>query len=106
MSPRRRSPRPLSDPLERLRGRWEPDTPVARVQSTWTALADIWPQVVGEYVAERARPVSVKNGVLTVSCSEAVVSAELDAQSMDVLGRLNAQLTGVEITRLRCITGG
>jgi hypothetical protein len=89
-----------------MRGAWQPDTPVARVQSTWDGLADVWPEVVGDYVADRAEPATVMNGVLTVRCSEAVVADTLTLESQDVLQRLNERLGGEPITRIRCITTG
>ena len=106
MSLRRRAPRTIDGALDALRGRWEPDTPVARVRTTWDALSGVWPEVVGAYVAQRATPVSVSAGVLTVRCSEAVVTEELSLQSEDVLKRLNEHLGADPITRLRCVTGG
>jgi hypothetical protein len=89
-----------------MRGAWQPDTPVARVQSTWDDLSDVWAQVVGGYVAERSEPARLMNGVLTVRCSEAVVADTLTLESQDVLQRLNRCLSGDPITRIRCITTG
>lgn len=106
MSFRRRAPRPISGALEGMRGTWQPDTPVAKVQSTWDALSSVWTQVVGEYVADRATPSRVTNGVLTVRCSESVVADTLTLGSQDVLKRINERLGGDPITRIRCITTG
>jgi predicted nucleic acid-binding Zn ribbon protein len=106
MSHRRRAPRPVSGPLDALRGGWQPDSPVARVQTTWSSLGEVWASVVGEYVAARAQPASVTAGVLTVRCSEGVVAEELNLQSEDVLARLNERLGGDPVTRLRCVMGG
>jgi predicted nucleic acid-binding Zn ribbon protein len=89
-----------------MRGAWQPDTPVAKVQSTWDALSGVWAQVVGEYVADRATPAKVSNGVLTVRCSESVVADTLTLESQDVLKRLNEHLGGDPIARIRCITTG
>jgi predicted nucleic acid-binding Zn ribbon protein len=89
-----------------MRGAWQPDTPVAKVQSTWDELSGVWAQVVGEYVADRATPAKVSNGVLTVRCSESVVADTLTLESQDVLKRLNEQLGGDPIVRIRCITTG
>jgi predicted nucleic acid-binding Zn ribbon protein len=85
---------------------WQPDTPVAKLQSTWDALSSVWAEVVGEYVADRAEPSKVTNGVLTVRCSESVVADTLTLESEDVLTRLNERLSGDPIMRLRCITTG
>jgi predicted nucleic acid-binding Zn ribbon protein len=89
-----------------MRETWQPDTPVAKVQSAWDALAGVWAEVVGEYVADRARPAKLTNGVLTVRCSESVVADTLTLESQDVLERLNQRLSGDPITRLRCVTTG
>jgi predicted nucleic acid-binding Zn ribbon protein len=89
-----------------MRGAWQPDTPVAKVQSTWDALSSVWAGVVGEYVADRAEPSRVSNGVLTVKCTESVVADTLTLESQDVLKRLNERLSGDPITRIRCITTG
>lgn len=106
MTFRRRAPRPIGNALDGMRQAWQPDTPVAKAQSTWDALSSVWGQVVGEYVAERARPSKVTGGQLTVRCSEAVVADTLTLESRDVLERLNERLSGEPITRLRCITTG
>jgi predicted nucleic acid-binding Zn ribbon protein len=103
---RRRAPRAISSALEGMRGAWQPDTTVAKVQSTWDGLSGVWAQVVGEYVAERARPAKVSGGVLTVRCSEAVVADTLTLESHEVLQRLNERLGGDPLTRIRCITTG
>jgi hypothetical protein len=89
-----------------MRGAWQPETAVAKVQGIWDTLAEIWPEVVGGYVAERAQPVKVTGGVLTVRCSEAVVADTLSLESEEVLSRLNEHLGGDRITRLRCVTSG
>ncbi len=101
--PRRRSPRALAQALGRLETRLQPDTPVARVQSTWSGLHDAWAAVVGEYVAQRARPERLRAGVLTVACTEAVVADTLALEAEDVLRRLNETLGEDPITRLRCV---
>jgi predicted nucleic acid-binding Zn ribbon protein len=59
----------------------------------------------GPYIVERTNVVSLKAGVLTVSCSEAVVADTLQLESARVLERLNSQLEGDPITRLKCVTG-
>lgn len=106
MSLRRRSPRQIAGAIDHMRREWEPDTPMARVQSTWSGLAEVWEEVVGEYVAARAKPVRVANGTLTVACSEAVVADTLTLEAAEVLARLNGQLQGDPIARLRCVTSG
>jgi predicted nucleic acid-binding Zn ribbon protein len=107
MSPHRRSPRPIGGALDGLRGTWQPASPLGRAQSAWDDVGRVWEQVVGAhgaYIVERTRVVSLKAGVLTVSCSESVVADTLELESERVLERLNRQLEGEPIRRLRCVT--
>ncbi len=108
MSPRRRSPRPISGALERMRESWQPPSPLGAAQTAWDDVSRVWPEVIGAhgpYIVERTRVVSLRGGVLTVSCSESVVADMLQAESERVLERLNGQLEGDSIRRLKCVTG-
>ena len=108
MSPRRRSPRPISGALEAMRGSWQPASPLGRAQTAWDEVGRVWAEVIGAhgpYILERTRVVNLRAGVLTVSCSEAVVADTLAAESERVLDRLNSQLEGDPIKRLKCVTG-
>jgi predicted nucleic acid-binding Zn ribbon protein len=96
MTPPRRSPRSLSLALDRLRDELSPETLLAEVQS-------VWPDAVGAAIAEQARPVSERGGTLTVSCSASVWAQELDLMAPTIVERLNADLTGGKIARLRCV---
>lgn len=94
----RRSPRPLSLSLERLREQLAPAGTLARVQA-------VWEQAVGESVAAHARPTAERDGVLTVLCSASVWASELTMISVDVLEKVNAALDGQATLReLRCRT--
>lgn len=108
MSPRRRSPRPIAGVLARARGAWQPASPLGRAQTAWDEIGRAWTDVIGAhgpYIVERTTPAGLRAGVLTVSCSEAVVAESLQAASEDVLERLNAQLEGEPIVRLKCVVG-
>ena len=108
MSLRRRSPRPIAGALESMRGSWQPPSPLGRAQTAWDEIGRVWPEVIGAhgtYIVERTNVVSLKAGVLTVSCSESVVADTLQLESEQVLQRLNTQLEGDPVTRLRCVTG-
>jgi hypothetical protein len=108
MSRHRRSPRPIAGALEGARKTWQPPSPLGRAQTAWEEIGRVWEDVIGEhgpYIVERTRLVSLKGGVLTVKCSEAVVSDTLELESGRVLERLNERLGGDPITRLRCVTG-
>lgn len=108
MSLRRRSPRPLSGTLDAMRGDWQPASPLGRAQTAWDEIGRVWEDVIGahgSYIVERTKVVSLRAGVLTVSCSESVVADTLELESERVLERLNSRLSGESIKRLRCVTG-
>ena len=88
MSLHRRSPRPIAGALKRSRGTWQPASPLGRAQTAWDEIGRVWAEVIGEhgpYIVERTTLVSLKAGVLTVRCSEAVVADTLGLESERVL---------------------
>jgi predicted nucleic acid-binding Zn ribbon protein len=97
VSPYRRSPRPLTLALDRVRGELAPDTLLAEAQ-------EAWPTAVGELIAAQARPTAERSGVLTISCAAAVWAHELDLMAPIILERLNGALRRGAITRLRCVS--
>jgi hypothetical protein len=108
VSLKRRSPRPIAGALESMRGGWQPPSPLGRAQTAWVEIGRVWAEVIGAhgtYIVERTNVVSLKAGVLTVSCSESVVADTLQLESERVLEQLNSQLEGDPVTRLRCVTG-
>jgi predicted nucleic acid-binding Zn ribbon protein len=94
----RPAPRRLSFAIDGLAAALAPATTLARVQQTWE-------QAVGPRVAAAGRPTAERDGVLTVTCSDAVWSAELDLMGPDLIERLNEELGEKLIQRLRCRTG-
>jgi predicted nucleic acid-binding Zn ribbon protein len=96
VSPHRRGPRQLAGAFETLAGELSPQTLLAEVQRAW-------PEAVGPSIAAQARPTIERRGVITISCSASVWAQELDLMAPDILERLNEQLRGAKITRLRCI---
>jgi predicted nucleic acid-binding Zn ribbon protein len=68
---RRPAPRPASTAFRAALGRAAPKTRLAAVQSVWV-------EVVGERVAAAARPVSEREGAVTIACSDPVWAQELD----------------------------
>lgn len=92
----RRSPRSLSFALGALRDDLAPATLLAEVQRAW-------PAAVGELIAAEAAPTAERAGVITVSCSAAVWAQELDLMAPTILARLNEQLAGGRVERLRCV---
>lgn len=93
----RRSPRRLTVALDHIRDELEPDSLLGEVQR-------VWREAVGELIAQEAQPTSERGGVLTISCSASVWAQELDLMGPAIVGRLNRQLRGGEISRLRCVT--
>ena len=96
MSPHRRSPRPLTVALDRVRDEWAPETLLAEAQRAWA-------DVVGAVIASEAKPASERAGVLTVSCSASVWAQELELMGPEIVERLNAVLRRGRIERLRCV---
>jgi predicted nucleic acid-binding Zn ribbon protein len=94
----RYAPRPLSFALDGLSEALAPATPLARVQQ-------VWKQTVGVVIAEAGLPTAEHDGVLTITCTDAVWAAELDLMGTELVARLNQALGGEPIRRLRCRTG-
>jgi predicted nucleic acid-binding Zn ribbon protein len=94
----RRSPRPLSVAVGDLTAALEPATPLARVQR-------VWRHAVGAATADAGRPTAERAGVLTIACSDAVWSAELQMLGPQLVERLNEALGEPLIDRLRCRVG-
>ncbi len=94
----RRSPRPLSVALEGLTTALAPATTLARAQQAWE-------RAVGPAIAAAGLPTAERSGVLTVTCTDAVWSAELDLMGPELVDRLNVELGEALVHRLRCRTG-
>lgn len=94
----RLAPRPLSLALGGLTAALAPATTLARVQQAWN-------QTVGEVIAQAGLPTAERDGVLTITCADAVWAAELDLMGSELAGRLNQALGEELIHRLRCRTG-
>jgi hypothetical protein len=93
----RRSPRPLAFAVEEIQSDLAPETVLAEAQAAWRT-------AVGDAIADQARPVSERGGVLTIACSASVWAQELDLMAASIIERLNGALGGPEITRIRCVT--
>jgi predicted nucleic acid-binding Zn ribbon protein len=90
---RRRRPRKVAQALQRARGRVQPKTLLAAVQT-------IWPQVAGEAVAAEASPVAEREGVVTIACRTATWAQELDLLQVELLERLRRALPDAAETPL------
>ncbi|HZO77173.1 MAG TPA: DUF721 domain-containing protein [Solirubrobacteraceae bacterium] len=93
-----RSPHLLSGSLDMLAQQLAPDTVLAKIQRAW-------PDAVGAAIAQHAKPVAERAGVLTISCESSVWAQELDLMSQGILERVNESLGSGRITRLRCVAG-
>ena len=94
----RLAPRPLSLALGGLTAALAPATTLARVQQAWE-------ETVGDVIAQAGLPTAERDGVLTITCADAVWAAELDLMGSELVGRLNGALGEELIHRLRCRTG-
>jgi predicted nucleic acid-binding Zn ribbon protein len=88
---RPRSPRPLTEALDRLATTVAPQTPLARIQAAW-------PESVGPVIAENAEPLRERAGVLTVYCRQSVWAQEIALMGVELTARINAAL-GDELVR-------
>jgi predicted nucleic acid-binding Zn ribbon protein len=95
---RRRAPRSLSFALDRVTAGLAPATTLARVQGCWA-------DVAGEPLAAVAKPVSERDGVITVACESSLWANELQMMAADLLGKLNAALPDRELAELRFKAG-
>ncbi|HMJ71860.1 MAG TPA: DUF721 domain-containing protein [Solirubrobacterales bacterium] len=82
---RRRVPRPASEAFRSALRQAAPKTRLAAVQS-------VWEEVVGERVATAARPVSERQGEVTVACVDTVWAQELDLMQEQLQQRLRERL--------------
>jgi predicted nucleic acid-binding Zn ribbon protein len=80
--------------LDRFTSALAPATVLAEVQRAWAEAA-------GPAFARVSEPVSERDGVVVVACSEAVWAQELDLMSEAVVERLNATLGRPAVRRLR-----
>ena len=95
---RRLAPRPLSAALDAVVGDVAPAILLARVQAVWGSVA-------GPRLAAAARPVSERDGVVTVACESGVWAQELDLLAPDLLAGLESALGGKFATKLRFVVG-
>jgi predicted nucleic acid-binding Zn ribbon protein len=95
---RRPAPRPIGAALAAALPAAQPPGLLAEVQA-------VWAEVAGEALASSARPVSEREGIVTVACESAVWAQELELLEVDLCGRLNAQLAQGSLVRLRFVVG-
>ncbi len=64
-------------------------------------LFERWPELVGDLLARRCRPVSIRKGVLLVQVSDSVWMQELQMQKFQILQRIWALVGEGEVTDVR-----
>ncbi|MBA2506917.1 MAG: DUF721 domain-containing protein [Thermoleophilaceae bacterium] len=96
---RRLAPRGLGPALQKMTAGLAPPTLLGRVQK-------VWPQAVGEALAQRARPVSERAGELVLECEDAVWAEEIRLMSLELLEQLNAALGEGAVASIRTVSGG
>lgn len=91
---KRRNPFPLADALAEFTDSIQPATPLATMQKAW-------PGLVGDAVAKWSTPVSESGGVVTIECSDSMVSHELSMMSGELLEKLASEVPGNRPKKLR-----
>ena len=71
---------------------------------TLARVQEVWPRAAGPAVAAAARPVSERDGVLTVACEAAVWAAGARPDGSELIARLNARARRRGVRELRCRT--
>ena len=95
MAKHRHAPRRAADPVARLLGHLEPQTPLSALQRAW-------PAAVGPQLAPHATPVSVREGEVVVQCSSGMWAEEVALLQGEILERLTAELGPGAARALRC----
>lgn len=67
---------------------------------------DLWPQMVGELLAEKCRPIAIQKGVLVVQVDDSVWMHELQIQKYQILERLWELVGEEEVSDIRWTAKG
>ncbi len=67
---------------------------------------DLWPQMVGELLAQKCRPVAVQRGVLVVQVDDSVWMHELQIQKYQILQRIWELVGEDEVSDIRWTAKG
>jgi predicted nucleic acid-binding Zn ribbon protein len=94
----RRAPRPLAGAVGALAESLRPTTGLGAVQA-------VWAEAVGAAIAREARPVSEREGTVTVACTSAVWAQEIGLMAPALCTALNDRLGDDRVTALRCTAG-
>jgi predicted nucleic acid-binding Zn ribbon protein len=91
---RRRAPRLAGEALREVLSDAAPQTQLAAAQT-------VWRDACGDAIAAEARPVTERDGVITVACRSATWASELDLMQAELLQRLNDLLPEHPVKGLR-----
>jgi predicted nucleic acid-binding Zn ribbon protein len=58
-----------------------------------------WESIIGTVLAKKTKPLTLKNGVLVVLCTDSIWAAELKFYTKDILRKLNEQLRDIRTIR-------
>ncbi len=92
------SPKPIGEILDTARIDLAPETTLATVQSVWN-------KIVGDRIAAVTEVVEEREGVVTIECSSAVWTQELDLMSPRINARLKEELGSSAPEKLRFRAG-
>ena len=81
----------------------------ARPPGLLAEVQSLWPQLAGPGLASSARPVSERQGIVTVACESGVWAHELELLAPDLISGLNERLAAAaepaRVERLRFVVG-
>lgn len=66
---------------------------------------DIWPELVGEYIASQSKPLSFQDRTLIVSAANGVIAKELILSSSSLVNMINSFLKTQVIDKIEVKTG-
>jgi predicted nucleic acid-binding Zn ribbon protein len=91
----RLAPRHLSIPLQDFADEIAPTTTLVMVQT-------VWAQASGGKIANAAKPIKERDGVLTILCTAAVWAQEVDLMADQLIERVNEALGSQLVRELHC----
>ncbi len=69
--------------------------------ATVRSVFDRWPELVGEHLAARAHPISLRDGVLSVGVDDPAWATQLRFMEADLVVRIAAELGPDEVTSIQ-----
>jgi predicted nucleic acid-binding Zn ribbon protein len=93
-------PRPVADLVRALVDRrgWQERMSIGRLRQEW-------PRVVGDGVAKRSEPVSLRDGILSIRADGAAWATELTLLSRSIVEKVDSYLGGGAVREVRVSAG-